>query len=75
MREFERVDLIKKVTEREIQFYHNDIKFYCTERIFNTEYDMCKWLDKYTTGKWGIEFLQLGFELEEDAIIFKLMHV
>jgi len=64
--------LIRKVNKRKIPFFHNDLKFHYDEDDWNTEYLMCVWLDKNTVGKWGVEFLRVAFELEQDAIIYRL---
>jgi len=64
--------MIRKVNKRRLFHASDTIKYRMDEDCWNTEYDMCKWLDKYTIGKWSVEFLKVGFELQQDAVIFKL---
>ena len=71
---FDEYVLIRKVNKRKIHFFHDDLRFHFDEDDFNTEYLLCKWLDDNTTGKWGVEFLRIGFELEQDAIIYRLRY-
>ena len=72
-KKFLELDLIRKVNERKLWFFHEELKFFYAEENFDMEYQLCKWLDTYTIGKWGVEFLRIGFELEEDAVIYRLM--
>ena len=69
---FNEVELCRKVNKRKVHFFSTDLKFHFDEDDWNTEYLMCKWLDLNTTGKWGVEFLRVAFELEQDAIIYRL---
>jgi len=69
---FEENALIRKVNKRRLPFFGKDLKFAYDEDDFNTEYQMCLWLDTNTVGKWGVEFLRIAFELEQDAIIYRL---
>jgi len=70
--QFKQAELCQEVSKRKIHFFSTELKFHYDEDDFNTEYKMCEWLDKNTTGKWGVEFLRIGFELEQDAIIYRL---
>ena len=72
MNHFNEVELCSKVNKRKVHFFSTRLKFHYDEDDFNTEYKMCKWLDKNTTGKWGVEFLRIAFELEQDAIMYRL---
>lgn len=62
--------LIRKVFQRKVHIKFT--KFIYPEGEFNTEFQLCKWLDDNTTGLWGIEFLKIGFANEADAIIYRL---
>ena len=66
------LQVIMAVSKRRIPFHDDVLQFKYAEDYFYTEYSLCKWLDKFTTGRWGIEFLKIGFEKEQDAIIYNM---
>jgi len=70
MKKYDEHAIIRKVEKRRIKFTHTTFRY--KENNFDSEYKMAEWIDRNTTGEFGVEFLKIGFADKADAMIYRL---
>ena len=64
--------VIRKAYSRKTTYSGEKIKYKFDEVVFDSKYELAKWIIDDTTGLWALSFLKIGFELKADAVIYNL---